>query len=421
MRTLLTIIGRECRVRLRRPSFWVLTLLVPAVLAVIYVLPVLAASRLGERTTVLVVDPTGLFGEGLRSTDQLAFKPMPSLDYAKQQLDKGELILYVPLRETTIPHDAFLLYMTDEPSPEVRGAVDAQLQVLLRNAILEDVYHLEPSAYYSVESTHISLHTQDAATGRQSHAQVKEVLAVVLAVLMALALVVFGVQLFKAVQEERQSRVAEVVATSVRPVQLLAGKVVGVMNVAVLQLVLWVMLTAAAVAGIHAVNADTFAAVREQQQRQSIASKGDAATAQYGTAVKLVDQTVEGLAAIQFPVVVAAFLSFFLVGYVFYGSLLALLASLIGSEADALGCLIADALIAKMAALVLAPFVVRGQAAGLSAVLMLMPFTAPVAAMLRMPFGVPWWLVVAAVALMLVASVALAVAAARVYRRRLLV
>ena len=419
MRNLLIVIGRECRARLRLPAFWVLTLLVPVVLAVIYVLPVLAAARPGERTTVLVVDQTGLFAEGLCSTEQLAFKPMPSLDYARQQLGKDELILFVPLRETTIPHDAFLLYMTDEPTAEVKGAVGAQLQVLLRNAILEDVYHLEPSVYHSVESTYISLHTQDAATGRQSHAQVKEVLAVVLAVLMALALVVFGVQLFKAVQEERQSRVAEVMATSIGPVQLLAGKVVGVMSVAVLQLVLWVALTAAAIAGIQAANADTFAAVREQQQKQRIATKGEAATAQYSATVKLVDQTVEGMSAIRFPAVVAAFLGFFLMGYMFYGSLLALLASLIGNDADALGwTLIAGSPL--IAALVLAPFLIRGQAAGLAVVLMLVPFTSPVAAMLRIPFGIPLWLVATSAAVLLVAAAGAAVVAARVYRRRLL-
>ena len=138
MKKLLIILRREYLLRLRKPSFWVLSLLIPVVLAVLYALPVLAAQRGAERTTVLVVDQTGLFEEGLQSTPEVGFKPMPSLDYAKQNADKHDLILFIPLRETTIPRDAFLYYRGDSPSLALQSVVDGQLQVLLRNAILAE-------------------------------------------------------------------------------------------------------------------------------------------------------------------------------------------------------------------------------------------------------------------------------------------
>ena len=290
MKTLL-IIARECRLRLRRPSFWVLTLLVPAVVAALYALPVVAARQADEPATVLVVDQTGLFAADLHSTESLRFTPMPSLEFAWQQASAHDLVLMIPRRETTIPHDAYLYYRGTPPTVAVQSAVDAQLQTLLRNAILQDVYDLDPAVYHSVEATHLRLRTHDAATGHESHLQVKTVVAIALAILMALALLLFGTQVARAVQEERHSRVAEIVATSVRPVQLLAGKVAGVALTATLQLTLWFALTAAAIAGVQSANPDLFEQARAQQEHRSLATKGAEATVQYDTPVQLVDQT----------------------------------------------------------------------------------------------------------------------------------
>ena len=416
MRKTLLVIGRECRLRLRRPAFWVLTLLVPVVITLLYALPVVAARHADERTTVLVVDQTGLFENGLQSTEALAFKPMPSLDYAQQQAADRDVVLLIPLRETTIPHDAFLYYRGTPPSLDVQSAVDAQLQTLLHNAILEDVYNVEPAVYHSVESAHLRLHTRDTATGHESHLRVRSVVALVLAVLMALALLLFGITVTRAVQEERHNRVAEIVATSARPGELLAGKVCGVALTATLQLVLWVTLTAAAIGGVQAANPDLFEQARQAQQMHSIATKGAEATAQYSAPVELVDQTVQGLAAIQLPLVAGVFALFFLLGYMLYGSLLAAVAARADSESDAtLRTLVVGSPL--LLALALAPLVLRAPSGAMALWLTLVPFTAPVAAMLRLPFGLPLWQVVLAAALLLLFAAAATALAARTYRR----
>lgn len=416
MRKTLLVIGRECRLRLRRPAFWVLTLLVPVVITLLYALPVVAARHADERTTVLVVDQTGLFENGLQSTEALAFKPMPSLDYAQQQAADRDVVLLIPLRETTIPHDAFLYYRGTPPSLDVQSAVDAQLQTLLHNAILEDVYNVEPAVYHSVEAAHLRLHTRDTATGHESHLRVRSVVALVLAVLMALALLLFGITVTRAVQEERHNRVAEIVATSARPGELLAGKVCGVALTATLQLVLWVTLTAAAIGGVQAANPDLFEQARQAQQMHSIATKGAEATAQYSAPVELVDQTVQGLAAIQLPLVAGIFAFFFLLGYMLYGSLLAAVAARADSESDAtLRTLVVGSPL--LLALALAPLVLHAPSGAMALWLTLVPFTAPVAAMLRLPFGLPLWQVVLAAALLLLFAAAATALAARTYRR----
>lgn len=416
MKKMLLVIARECRMRLRKPAFWVLTLLVPAILAVLYALPVLTAGRTTGPATVLVVDQTDLFQGRLRSTDEVAFRNVATLDEAKQQAGEAEAILYIPLRQTTIPHDAFLLYQADEPSLAVQSTIDAQLQTLLRNAILEDVYHLEPTAYHSIEATHIRLHTQDAVSGRESFVSVKNAVAIALSVLMVIALMLFGVQVMRAVQEERQNRVAEVIASSVKPVHLLGGKVAGVALTATLQLALWIALTGGAIWVIQSCNSDLFDAASAQQL--SIASKGVEATAQYEATINLVDQTVQGLAAIRLPLVAAAFLLCFLLGYMLYGALLATVAARLDSDADSVGwtLVVASPLAAT---LMLAPLLLRAPSGALASWLTIIPFTSPAAVMMRLPFGIPAWQVIAAAAIIIISSTAISLLAARVYRRRI--
>ncbi len=419
MNNLLLILGREYRMRLRKPSFWVLTVLVPVVLAVLYALPVAAAHRSAERTTVLVVDQTGLFADGLQSTLEVGFKAMPSLDYARQQAGKHDLVLFIPMRETTIPRDAFLYYRSDSPSVQLQSFVDGQLQTLLRNAILEDVYQLEPSVYHSVESTNIKLHTQDAATGHESFAHVKNIVALVLAVLMTLALIVFGSEVMRSVQEERQNRVAEVLVTATRPTSLLVGKVAGVALAATTQLVLWIALTALCIKGVEASAPQLFAEARTQQAHRSLATKGEEATVQYNTTVQLVDETVQGLTAIRLPLVAAMFLGCFLLGYLLYGACLAALAARLESDADALQwTLLVSAPL--LITLILSAFILRSPSSGLAVGLTLVPFTAPVATLLRLPFGLPMWQVGVGAALTILCVALAALLAARTYRRHLL-
>ncbi len=422
MKKLLLILSREYRLRLRRPSFWVLTLLVPLLLAALYALPVVVASGEKEQAEVLVVDETGLFENGLRPTPEVSFRRMPSLDYARRTMDTSDrvaAILFIPMREFTIPRDAFFYHRSSTPPLALQSLVDSQLQMLLRNAIIEGVYHLEPSVYHSVESTNIRLHPHDAVTGRESFARVKSVLAVVLAALMVLALIVFGVQVMRSVREEKNSRVVEVVIASVRPLQLLVGKVVAVSLAALTQLALWVVLTSLAVSLVRSSSPELFAYAEQQLEAPSVASKGTEATLQYAAPLSLPDEAMQGLAAVDLPTVAALFALFFLLGLLLYGALLAALASRLDPDADTLQWTLVAAS-PMLLVLVLAPWLLQQPAGTLAQCFTLIPFTAPAAAMLRLPFGIGTLQLALAVLLLLASFFLAALLAARTYRRHLL-
>lgn len=422
MKKIFVILCREYRMRLRRPAFWVLTLLVPLLLAALYAIPVIAASQAPDRTTVLVVDESGLF-QALQSTDEVAFLSQPDLGHARQRMaqnDSVSAILFIPARQNgEVPRDAFLYHRDNTPPKVVVAAANSQLQIFLRRAILADVYaQLDPAQRRSVENTGIRIHTLDADSGHESFASVKTVAATVLAVLMVLALLVFGIQVMRSVQEEKTNRMAEVVASSVKPVQLLIGKIAGIAMAAVTQIVLWVFLTAAAISLIQQSSPDLFAQARQQQETLSVATKGAEAAAQYHSSVQLVDETVQGLTAINLPLVASMFFLFFLLGYLLYGALLAALAARLDSDADALQWVLL-VLSPLLVTILLIPLILNATGGALATMLTYIPFTAPATVLLRLPFGIAITDVIAAALLMLVCFALASLLASRTYKRHL--
>ena len=371
-----------------------------------------------------MVDESHLFLHYLQSTDEVTFLSQPDLDHARQRMaeaDSVSAILFIPARQNgEIPRDAFL-YQRDNTPSSVATATSSQLQLLLRRHILADVYaQLDHGQRLTVENTGIRLRLLDADSGHESYATVKTVAATATAVVMVLALLVFGIQVMRSVQEEKATRVAEVVASSVKPVQLLAGKIAGIALTAVTQLTLWFLLTAAAIGIIQRTNPDLF--LQAQQQREatlSVATKGTDATAQFHSPVQVVDETMQGLTAINLPLVASMFILFFLLGYLLYGALLAALAARLDSDADALQwvLLILSPLIVT---LLLIPLILNATGGTLATLLTYLPFTAPAAVLVRLPFGIAITDVTLAALLMLLCFVLAALLAARTYKHHLL-
>ncbi|MBR1798624.1 MAG: ABC transporter permease [Bacteroidales bacterium] len=422
MKKVLIMAAHECRHQLRRPAFWLLSVLVPLVVAVLYALPFVAASSAQAPTTVWVVDQTGLFSGGLMSTDRVHFRQAPDVNFADKHLndtDGESAILFVPMRETTIPRDAFLYYRGTAPSVEVQSIVDSRLQQLLRDALIEDVYGLDPQAVHSVQSTHINLRIKDMATGHESHAAHKTRLAVLLAVLIATCIVVFTTQTARSLQSERHNRLVEVMGSSVRPIAIVGGKVIGVALTAVLQTVVWLLLAWGGMSAVRCANADIWAQAEQTQVASAIASKGDAMAMQMSMPNAVVDEALQGLAATNLGLVACMFVGCFLVGLLLYGAIIAAVAAKLDPTADSLQWTLLSAS-PLLAAALLSTTVASAPSSTLAAVLTFLPLTSPVALLQRVPFGLPVWQVVVAMGGVLLFAALMLLWASAVYGRNVL-
>lgn len=435
MNKVLLVIQREYFTRVKKTSFWILTIVVPILLAVVYAIPIFLATRPLEHSHVLIVDDTGLFQGQFRSGRDISYHEAGSIDYARRQLqqyDSLDAIVYIPARETTLPRDAYLFYRSDMPALNVQTDAQNQLQEILRNRILLDVHGLTPEDYTLLTSTHIKLRTQDIETGRDGFLQVKIAVGIILAMLVFIAVFMFGSQVMRGVMEEKTSRIVEVIVCSVKPFQLMMGKVVGIGLVGLTQFALWVLLAGALVMGVQLTHADLFQQATERHSQTEIASKGTEATYQYQTEQERAAQyqagegidnsiqdLIEGLTGINFAMIIFLFLFYFVFGYLLYASLFAAAGSLVDNETDSQQFTI-PLTIPLILTILLLPSMIGQPSGSISVWFSIIPFTSPVAMLMRIPFGVPVWQVVLSMLLLLATFPLCIWAAARVYRSAIL-
>ena len=424
MKKILLVIKREYFTRVKKKSFWILTILFPLLIAAIYAIPIYLASKPIEHANVLVVDETGLFQHAFRSSDNIAYRDAGSLAYAERQLkevDSVNAIVYIPARETTIPSDAFLYYRTGAPSPIVQADVDSQLQTILRDNILLDVHHISKEEYTLISNTRIYLRTQDIETGRDGFLEIKLVTGILLAFIIFFAIFMFCGQVMQGVSEEKQSRIVEVIVCSVKPFQLMMGKVIGIGLVGLTQFLLWMVLSGIALFGVQAANADMFARAAERQNITEIATKGADVTEQVAAlqAAEPVSELVQGLTAINFPLLIGMFLFYFVFGYLLYASLFAACGALVDQGTDSQSFSL-PVTIPLLLTFLLLPAMINEPSGGLSTWLSIIPFTSPVAMLFRIPFGVPILQLVLSMVLLVATFPLCTWVAAKIYRSGIL-
>ena len=435
MNKILLVIRREYMTRVRKTSFWLLTLLVPIMLAALYAIPIYLAMKPLEKSVVLVADESGIFGgldrdDTLRSdshfasSDDITYRYAATLDYAKRQMSNDKditAILYVRSRASeAIPTDACLYYKSDLPPQQVRYDVDKQLQRILRNRLLQS-HGISDDEYALISNTKINLRTEDLETGRAAFLEVKMGLGLILAMLIYIVIFMFGSQVMRGVVEEKSSRIIEVIVCSVKPFQLMMGKVIGIAMVGLTQFLLWVVLTGVALVGIQASNSELFQMATQKHEVTELATKGSEAALQMQQADQLADipQLVEGITSIDFGVILPTFLFYFIFGYLLYATLFAAAGALSDNDTDS-QLFSLPLTIPLLITILCMPAMINAPSGMLSVVLSMIPFTSPVAMMLRIPFGVPipqlWW----SMALLVIAFPLCTWLAAKLYRSSIL-
>lgn len=429
MKKILLVIRREYSTRVRKKSFWILSILVPILIGVVYAIPILLAQKPLEESTVLVVDQTGIFERSFHSTKEVKYFDAGSLEYAQGRLKEGlaDLIVFIPSRETTIPNDAFLYYLSDAPGIAVQSDVDRQLQEILRNNILLDVHNISVDDYELITNTKIKLHTKDIETGRDGFVEIKLLAGALLALIIFMAIFMFGGQVMQGVMEEKQSRIVEVIMCSVKPFQLMMGKVVGIGLVGLTQFLLWVLLSGVALLGVQLSNPDLFEQAIARQNLSEVATKGTDMMAQMEAAQAAQDavansaalELVQGLVAINFPLLVTMFFIYFLFGYLLYASLFAACGALVDQGTDGQQFTL-PLTVPLLLTILLLPAMVNEPSGTLSTWLSIIPFTSPIAMVFRIPFGVPIVQVVLSVVLLVIAFPLCTWVASKIYRRGIL-
>ena len=235
------IIKREYLVRVRKKSFIVMTILGPLLMVALLVLPTYLANEVQEERIIAISEEEKEFNHKLEDTEYLHFSTIPASEANSLKNDFSESPYYALL---DIDNENFTLYSNQQISLNVSSAIENQIeQILERNKLKQsgiDLQILEDAA------TTINITTKIIGKDGESiksQAEASIGIGFFCGILIYMFIFMYGTMVMRGVIEEKTSRIVEVIISSVKPFQLMMGKILGVALVGLTQFVLWILLT----------------------------------------------------------------------------------------------------------------------------------------------------------------------------------
>ena len=411
------IIQREFNERVRKKSFIITTILMPVLMIVLMIAPALIMeySR-GEQKTIAVIDDSGLVAPQLQSNEELRFEPTDlTTEEARRSLTDRFGVLYIGSDILENPSDV-KLYANASSSLSIESNITGQIEDILEAEKLK-AYHIDNLQQILDEvKTTVTLQTfrNDKSQEAESQAQSSTVATAagyILGFVLYMFLLIYGSMVMQSVIEEKNNRVLEVVVSSVRPFDLMLGKILGVALVAVVQVLIWGVLIFAVGAIVlpQLMPAEMMAGVQAMQQGMPDAAAMGDMDPEMLQAVAAVTDTGYILK------IFVCLLLFVFGGYLLYSAMFAAVGSAVDNVQDA-SQLQMPVTLPIILALLMMLAVIKDPNSSLAFWFSIIPFTSPVVMMARIPYDIPLWEIVFSLVVLYASFVAMVWFAGKIYR-----
>ncbi len=401
------IIGREFRERVAKKSFLITTLLMPVLMLALMVTPALiAVFSTPSQRVVAVDDPTGVIYPALKGAD---------LEYAKFVEVRGDAdsVLRDTQYDAVLAATGVTLFLHDAASMELESAIRNVVKQAVEEQRLKS-YEIENLAKILDEiQADVNLRTvriDESGEGESTSSMLSYAIGIFMAFILYMFLLMYGQMVMTSIIEEKNNRVLELVVTSVKPMQLMLGKILGVGLVAVVQVVIWGVL-------LCLISAFVVPAILPESITQQVdmlnAGTLDAAAAT--TDIDLL-QAISVLGSVWFIAKLFGYILLFLVGgFLFYASIFAAIGSAVDNIQDA-SQLQSFAVLPIIVGLIIGMAAAADPNTPLAFWSSVIPFTSPMVMLIRIPFDIPGWEIWVSVAALYLSFVLMAWFAAKIYR-----
>lgn len=408
------IIQREFLNRVQKKSFLVATILLPLIFPAIMAVLVYVAveqKKNAEKQVIYFVDQSDLF---VPDTSQFVFKELTTdLEKAKSTFEKEEDsfgLLYIPQLDIKKPA-GISLYTKVNPSPNDVSDIEKMLEERIKDLKMQR-FNVDKRVLDSLK-TNVTVATVKISEGGQEKSSDSRILfgvGMAGGILMYMFIFIYGAQIMQGIIEEKTSKVVEVIISSVKPFQLMMGKIVGLASVGLLQFLIWIVL----ITTLSTVVLGYFGLQMPQQQMveqmsQQMPQGGDVPPSEVMEFMKVWHQ-------IPFGFMIFNFLFYFLGGYLLYGALFAAVGSAVDSPAEAQQFMFPITLPMLISYFGLFTFILNDPHGTVSVWLSIIPFTSPIAMIGRVAFGVPLWQLILSQVLLVAGFIFTAWVAGRIYR-----
>jgi ABC-2 type transport system permease protein len=385
------IISREYFTRVKKKSFFLTTILVPIIIIGFYVAIIAIAVKGGtEKQSIAVIDDTNLFGGKIESKDkEIDFKFIRNeteSSFVKKYKDQGyNAFLYVPAFNIDSPRN-FTLHTQSSPSLSTNSVVEESINKAVENKRLIS-QGIDPEKYQKIAAD-VQLKNINDTKGAGSTASVMAAYVVSFAcgILIYMMMIIYGTQVMRGVTEEKTNRIAEVVVSSVKPFQLMMGKIIGIGAVGLTQFMIWIVLIFVGQLLLPLIFPDML-----HQMNSMSAGTGDASKAA---------EFMQGVSSLPLLKIVVSFLFYFLGGYLTYASLFAAIGSVVSEDQQEAQQLVFPILMPIILGFVIMTKAINEPNSSLAVFGSLFPLTSPIVMMGRITYDIPTWQLICSVALL---------------------
>lgn len=418
------IISREYITRVKKKSFIVMTFLTPLLVVGAYALIIFlnVTSTSQSQKSIMIWDETGIFNNTFKNTENYTFTyTFPKdLEEAKQNFlnSNHDLLVYIPKTQVVVPEMA---------NAFSKNEIGISTNSYIKRVMKKEVERLKLEAsgvsqeLITSINTEITLNTykiSDKVGEEKSYPEIRIAIALIFSILIYFFVFMFGAQVQRGVIEEKTNRVIEVMVSTAKPYQLMAGKIIGIALVGLTQFVLWivfsVVLITAATPFVKQMMPQTPDVEQIVQMSQSTnATMPPLASGFEGN--EDIQYIIESLSSVNYGNVLITFLFFFIFGYLFYASLFAAIGAIVDNETDTQQFML-PITIPLIISITTLRIVIDNPNGSLAFWLSMIPFTSPITMMTRIPFGIPWWEVVLSCTILIISVLGSIWVSAKIYR-----
>ena len=408
------IFKREFLTRVKKKSFLIMTIVGPLLLSSLVLAPLLLASIPEGPKTIVVVDEPGII-LGEQGTDKYIFNYLPAKDFdlekAKEFFNKSEhdALVYIRKGETGDPHwikDHSAIYAKNDVPLNMQKYIEDVIERRLNQQLLIKEGIRPEVVAQSRVNVNLATFSLDEEGEKASATGVKMITGYLTGFMIYFFVFFYTSQVMRGVIEEKTNRIVEVIISSVRPFQLMMGKVLGIGAVGLVQFLIWVVLSTAIYAvGVGVVFKDKI------NPEQLVNQQGMEKAMEMSEGMAFV-QSIE---SVNFPLIIVGFLIFFVGGYLLYAALFAAIGSAVDNETDTQQFML-PVTIPLILAIIVTTRIIEEPNSALAFWFSMVPLTSPVVMMVRLPFGVPAWELALSITLLIAGFIAATWLAARIYR-----
>ncbi len=419
--------------RARKKSFIIMTILAPVLMAALIILPTFLMMNQEQdyKKIAVIEDNSDLFRGVIKNTSTLEFEYLDNvkIDDIKGSFEEAGYygVLYISPELITTPNAVQLISKKQPPIGLLEHIENSLENEIERQKLM--TYNIEnlDQILKNVE-TRVNIQTKkigESGEIKETSTGIAMALAYIGGFLMYMLVFIFGAQVMRGVIEEKTSRVVEVIVSSVKPVELMMGKIIGIALVGLTQFLIWVFLTIA-ITGIvkstvlksgdlAGVTQSVTHSVLSPEQQEQMAAEVPEINPELVEFSKLFESAMNQ----PWGLIILSFIFYFVTGYLLYASIFAAIGSAVDNETETQQFML-PVTIPIILALMVAMGTMQNPESSLSFWFSLIPLTSPIVMMARLPFGVPYWQLAVSMFLMVVTFIAFVWMAAKVYRTGIL-